>query len=331
MNSALFCVVSWHPKLFIFTNQAPALLYYSHIPTIIISLALGFFVFYNSGKSLLGLLLFSTSFIFSLWSILDLMVWVGDNSILMMFVWSFFGLLFGLICILSVYFVYVFVDKRDVSIFKKIIFLLLLLPTILFTPTHYNLNIFDIAVCTAKESSYFTKYYYAIGLVSFLWILVLVINRYRKKDHEFKKQIMYLAIGIEMFLFSFFVAGFIASYLVEKGYFTDFGLEKYGLFGMTFFMGMLAYLIVKFKAFNIKLIGAQALVYALVIIIGSQFFFIQNNTNKILTGITLALAIGFGFFLIKSIKEEVRRKEELQKMTEQLAVANDELRKLDNA
>jgi signal transduction histidine kinase len=100
---------------------------------------------------------------------------------------------------------------------------------------------------------------------------------------------------------------------------------------MPVFMGFLAYLIVKFKAFDIKLIGAQALVYGLVILIGSQFFFIQNNTNRILTGITLALAVGFGIFLIRSVKNEVKRKEELQTMTEKLAVANDQLRKLDNA
>jgi len=53
--------------------------------------------------------------------------------------------------------------------------------------------------------------------------------------------------------------------------------------------------------------------------------------NKILTGITLFLAIGFGIFLIKSVKAEIRRKEELQELTEKLAIANDQLRKLDNA
>jgi signal transduction histidine kinase len=103
------------------------------------------------------------------------------------------------------------------------------------------------------------------------------------------------------------------------------------LFGMPIFMGFLAYLIVKYKAFNIKLLATQALVVALVVLIGSQFFFIVSNTNKILTGITLALAIGFGWVLIKSVKNEVQRKEELQKMSDSLAQANDKLRTLDNA
>ncbi|MFZ2188276.1 MAG: HAMP domain-containing sensor histidine kinase, partial [Candidatus Moraniibacteriota bacterium] len=128
----------------------------------------------------------------------------------------------------------------------------------------------------------------------------------------------------------------------------------------------LAFMIVKFKTFHIKLLGVQALVVTLVVLIGSQFAFIRNNTNKILTAITLALAIGFGWFLIRSVKKEVEqrealeianrkieknnaeiekqneklkiankeineRKEQLQKISDSLAVANDQLKLLDNA
>ncbi|NTU66743.1 MAG: HAMP domain-containing histidine kinase [Candidatus Moranbacteria bacterium] len=96
-------------------------------------------------------------------------------------------------------------------------------------------------------------------------------------------------------------------------------------------MGVLAYLIVKYKAFDIKLIGAQALVYSLVILIGSQFFFIQNNTNRILAGMTLIIASGFGYFLIKTVKLDLQRKDELQRMADALAVSNDRLKKADNA
>jgi signal transduction histidine kinase len=123
----------------------------------------------------------------------------------------------------------------------------------------------------------------------------------------------------------------LASYLDKWGFKNSFELEQYGLFGMTFFMGMLAYLIVKFKAFNIKLLGAQALVLALVALIGSELFFAESATNRTLILITLALSMGFGYMLIKSVKLEVQRKEELQHMSDKLAQANDQLRKLDNA
>ncbi len=365
METALNCAISWHPQFLLFTSEAPKSLYYAHIPTVIISLIVGFFVFYKSGKSLAGLLLLCISIFFSIWSTINLLVWVGDNSKIMIFLWSYFGILSGLICILALYFVYVFIDKKDVGFTQKMIFSLLLLPIILITPTKYNLGSFNTASCGAVENPYFTNYYYGLGFFVFIWILLLVIVRYRKANHEFRKQIILLAVGMELFLLSFFVAGFIASYL-NSLLGTDYSLEFYGLFGMTFFMGMLAYLIVKFKAFNVKLIGAQALIVTLIVIIGSQFAFIENKTNKILTAITLALAIVFGWILVRSVKKEVQqreelevanveiekrneaivdrnkklkkandeiseRKEQLQKMADSLAVANDKLKKLDTA
>ncbi|MFH0930138.1 MAG: HAMP domain-containing sensor histidine kinase [Candidatus Moraniibacteriota bacterium] len=137
-------------------------------------------------------------------------------------------------------------------------------------------------------------------------------------------------IGIYLFLLSFFITDFIS---VKLDGVVDYNYEigMYGLFGMVFFVAFLAYLIVKYKAFNIKLIATQALITALIIGIGSQFFFIQNTTNVILNAITLALVLGFGYMLVKSVKLEVQRKEELQKLSDELALANEKLRQLDKA
>ena len=41
--------------------------------------------------------------------------------------------------------------------------------------------------------------------------------------------------------------------------------------------------------------------------------------------------LDFGYMLVKSVKLEVQRKEELQSLSDQLAVANDKLRQLDKA
>jgi signal transduction histidine kinase len=90
-------------------------------------------------------------------------------------------------------------------------------------------------------------------------------------------------------------------------------------------------MIVKFETFDIKLISAQVLVAALIILIGSQFFFVQTPTSIILTGVTLVLALSLGYMLIKSVKLEIERKEQLQNMANNLALANDQLRILDNA
>lgn len=324
----MFCTDIPAPIFLIISKATPPLLYYSHIPTAVIALFIGFFVLYKN-RTLASKILLSIAVVFFIWIFLNLIVWTNVDSKLIMFSWSFFGILNVLLFFLSFYFVYVFINKKDISFRYKFFAGLLLLPVILLTPK--NLVGFDLVNCEAQENVAYFNYVFGLELVVSLGILFFSIFKYIKDDGSLKKQIVFLTIGIELFLFSFFITGFLASYMVEKGLITDFGLEQYGLFGMTIFMGFLAYLIVQYKAFDIKLLGAQALVVALVVLVGSQFFFIKTATNMILTGITLLLLVGFGWFLIRSVKLEVKRKEELQIMSDRLTRANDQLRKLDNA
>lgn len=305
-------------------NHNVNLIYYSHLPTLIIALLVGFFVFHKNRELLSAKALLAISIVFSLWTILDLIAWKSSSSVYIMFAWALLGILDALMYILSLYFVYVFIDKKDISLTKKIIFTALLLPIIIMTPTKYNLSGFEFDNCAAIDN-YFFNYIYVPEVIASLWIIILAIHRYIKADRNSRKQILLLSIGIILFLFSFFSAGYFTDM------FNDFSIEIYGLFGMVVFMAFLAYLIVRYKAFNIKLIATQALVVALVILIGSQFFFIQNPTNKILNLITLGLSLGFGYILVKSVKLEVQRKEELESLSTQLAVANDKLHQLDKA
>jgi signal transduction histidine kinase len=321
----MFCTDIPEPIYLIFNETTPPLLYYSHIPATIISLLLGFFVFFNNRKVIISKILLAIALLFSLWSFLSLVTWTNIDSRIIMFSWAPDGIIFVLLFILCLYFTYVFIDKKDISKTKKIIFFLFLLPIIVMTPTKYNLNFFELGQCEAIEGKYFSTYYDIVGMLIFVWIFLLAIKRYLSAEKEFKKQILLVSIGVEFFLFSFFTTGYLGSL------YDNYQIDMYGLFSMIFFMGLLAYLIVQYKAFDIKLLGAQALVVALIILIGSQFFFIQTNTNRILTGITLVFTIIIGWFLIKSVKLEVQRKEELQLMTTKLAMANDQLRKLDNA
>lgn len=303
-----------------------SMIYYSHWMSIVIALIVGLFVILNNRKSLEARLLFILSLIFSVWVFFNFILWTSSNSTLIMTLWAFSGILIMFLFIFSLYLTHVFINKKDIGFVKKIILGIVLLPIIFLTPTIFNLSDFSIVNdCEASENPYFTNYYYLFGLLVFIWILIMVAIKYRSTDQKFKKQVLLFTAGVEFFLFSFFASGYIAS-LTEY-----YELEFYGIFAMPIFMGFLAYLIVKFKAFDIKLIGAQALVVSLIILIGSQFFFIQNNTNRILTGITLLLVVGFGWMLVRSVKNEIEQKERLQTLSSNLAIANERLRELDNA
>ena len=322
------------PQFFFFSSEAPPLLYYSHIPTAIIALLIGAFVYLNNRGMLAARLLFFISIAFLFWVLCDLVTWVSNDSDIIFFVWSFFGILYALISLLSVYFVYAFLDKGDASWKVKLGLGILFLPIVLLTPTAYNLATFSLVDCgIPNEGFYFTNYYYLVGFIAFFWILFLIFSRIRQGGlaRDMKRQLLFFGFGIEFFLLSFFVSGFLASFLVDQGLVSDFGLEMYGLFGMPVFMGLLGYLMVRYQAFNVKVLAVQALVIGLAILIGSQLFFAKSQINFVLTSLTFLFSILFGSMLIRSVRNEIRRKEELQIVTDKLAAANVELKRLDQS
>ena len=301
------------------------LVYYSHIPSALISLFIGTIVLIKN-KTLLGRILFSISVVYSLWVMLSLVTWTSYNSMYYMFVWSFFGILTSLLFVLTIYFSYVFLFKKDVNVWVKWLFLIPLIPIFLLTPTTYNLPSFDGVWCLANEGSSFTTYYYAFGILALLMAPILLFKKFRQtKDKIEKREDFIFITGIGLFILMFFFTGFLASYLVDNGYITNFNLEPYGLFGMVIFMAFLAYLIVKFKTFDIKLLGTQALVWASVILIGSQFFFIRNNVNRVLTAITLIITAIIGLLIVRGIKKEIVQREKIEGLAKSLEGANNKL------
>lgn len=112
-----------------------------------------------------------------------------------------------------------------------------------------------------------------------------------------------------------------------------YGIEilPYGNFIVFIYVLVLSYAAFKYNFMHMR----QALILLIVnfIIIGSLMSLVSAETmyEFIFRIFTVGLMIFFSFLLIKTFKWEVNRKDDLQVMTDKLARANDELRKLDNA
>jgi len=285
----------------------------------------GVFV-YLKAKNLPGRVLVSLSSVFSIFVILNLISWLTSVVPQLLFFWSLFGLAISIIFILCAYLLFVFLFNRDVTVQIKYLFLVLLLPIISLTPTNFSITSFNGTYCVVNEGELFLYYYYLFGLISAVLSIFLLVKRNNQiKDKGEKRKNNLFTFGIECFILMIFFTSLIASYLYDTGFVDSYNLEPYGLYGPVIFMSILSFLIVRFKAFDIKLLGAQALVWALVILIGSQFFFIESDINRILVSITLIISAIVGLMIIRSVKKEVAQRGQIEQLAKSLESSNDKL------
>jgi len=312
----MICYLFPDPIYLFYSSDVPSLLYYAYVPITLITIFIGFYVFFNGKHLLLNRLFLAISFLLASWTMSTLILWTNIHSNFMLFVWSFAGLILSLLAIFCIYFIYVFFEKKDIPVWLKIVFIILLAPVLFLTPTSFNLHGFNITNCDAFEfwGITFKLYYTFLNMLAIFSILFMMIRKYKSALSEFKRQILLMGVGIELFLLLFFSITSLIYYLTEIGILLDSRLEMYGVIGIAILMVCISILIVRFKIFNIKLIATQALIWGLVVLIGSQFFFIKVTTNFILNGITFVISIVLGYFLIKSVKKEVEQREELNKL-----------------
>ena len=312
------------PEFFIYSSNVPPILYYALIPGMLMGLFLGIFIFFKGEKNLQTKLLFFVLLTFFIWGLLDLFLFATNSPLLVMWAWSLTILVEALIYVASFYLAVVFIKKKDISLISKFGLLSLLSPVILFLPTSYNLVGVNTADCTAIEGP--IALYYSYGLEIFVVLGILFayfFNRKSIKESSYKRAAGFFTTGLLLFLLFFSSGNIIGSFT------SDWVTSQYGYFGMPIFIGFLGYLIVKFKAFDVKLIGAQALVFAQFALIGSMLFFAQSLTNRILIGATLVIVSGAGWYLIRSVKKEIEQKEQYEKISHTLAIANERLKELD--
>lgn len=307
----------------VFDDSAGFVLY-MHVLPAIFSLLFGAYVLFNK-RDRYGALLAAIAVTFSLYVVLDLLLWMEtDKNTLIVASWSMLGLLAALLYFFTHWFVHEFVNQDRLPAWMAAVWLVLLLPVFVFTPTLFNIQSYDLANCAANEGPWFTNYYYALGGAALALMLVSGYRAFRKKNRssEATAARTLVFIGACLFVVTFLATGVLASYLVDAGIIPDFGIDQYGLAAMAVFIGLLGYTTVRYHAFNMKLLAAQALVIALVLLIAAEFLFVQSAINRWLVGTTLVLAVGFGWLLVRSVKREVEQRHRIEKLAHELEETN---------
>src|SRR4030095_13298821 len=117
----------------------------------------------------------------------------------------------------------------------------------------------------------------------------------REKDAVHRREIALFTSSFSVFMTAFLLSNVFG----ELTGVYEFNL--WGPLGMVVFFVILGYMMVRLHTFHAKLIAAELLVWALVILIGSQFFFIISPVNFVLNSVTFAASVIFGVLLVRSV------------------------------
>jgi len=189
--------------------------------------------------------------------------------------------------------------------------------------SNQSIRALDQAVCEGLNNEFQANYKLFIENMVITFVTFYAFLTGRKKVGVERKKIVVVATALILFFATFSVTEYMAS---MTGFYE---INLYSLFILPIFLFMIVYAISDLEIFHIRLLGFQLIPYVLVIMIGSQFFFLENSTYKLLTVITLILSFGFSWLFLRSGKREIEAHKKVEALADELEQANLQLRELD--
>lgn len=179
---------------------------------------------------------------------------------------------------------------------------------------------------------YGTLYYSYLTFLLFFLIagLVFLLIKYVKEDVSTKKSTFLIISGFVLMIIVMIITNIILSIFFENSPNFLF-YSRLGVYSVLILIGFMSYAIAKNNFLNIRIITTQLFSSAIVLVFFFEILSAQSRQAMYLKIILFCMVLYFARMIVGYAKLEVKRKEELQLMSDKLANANDQLRKLDNA
>jgi len=216
-------------------------------------------------------------------------------------------------------------EFKKVSKYLLPVFLILFILTI-FTPLVARQEI--ITGVGQRETIYGQLYpLYIINyfLISFSVGVVLFLKLRKYKKPIEKLQIKYVLVGLIVSLLFGFTTNIIFPY------FGFFNIANYGPLTTIIFSIFVTIAIARHHLFEIKVVLVELFVVAIGLILFIQSWINEAIWLRILNWSVFVLFCIFGYYLIRATIEEIRRREQIEKMDKELRKTYKELKKLDIA
>ena len=293
----------------------------SSLITAILSFSFGFFIFVNNRDSSSAKTWFNFSLLVSLWSLSLFGVASAQNEEIALLWQYLLDAVATLIPIFYFYFVISFLNLREKKRIAKNVSIVLGLIFFVLSFSHY----IKIGVIKLAQGFYWIQpgplyllyvFYFSAYIV---YTLILLVGVYKKSSGSYRNQIGAVIVaeiigfggGVTNFYLPFFNAFPIGNYLV------------------AFYILSISYAIIRHGLFDLRVIATEIFSALLAIALLIDFLTSATLNEYLLKGILLLGSMVLSVFLIKSIFKEIRLREEIQRLADQLRKANEELKKLD--
>lgn len=315
METATFiCNLPSSSFLFISEN-VPSLVYYTHIPTIIVSVFLAVYVLLGDRKSIYNRVFAFTLGVFALWLVCNLLFWASNRGDVIMFAWSSAILYEPLIYVGALYLVHLLLTGKDVSFKTKLVWFLLYAPLFVLNSTNYILQGFDVTNCIAIESQ-IAYWSYGIEVVFMLCLIDVFRKHYRTIEGEITPFTLFV-VGLTIFLSIFTLGNIIGSST------NNWNIAQVGIAGAYIFFGVCLYVFVQYNFFKIKILATEAIVASFSFLVFSLIFLRHLETfQRIFIFITFLFCLLMGYMFIRISRREVKLIRELETTHSQLKDLN---------
>jgi len=157
--------------------------------------------------------------------------------------------------------------------------------------------------------------YGGLLLVLLFYLLYKLVVAYLKSRDGEKVQLGYILFGISIFAAVSFVFGVVLPLFNIKS------VVAFDAQSSLLWVGLTTYAITKHGLFNIKVIATQIFIGVLLILILTRILSASTTADIVFESIVMALTAVVGYFLVRSVKNEVKRREEVETLAKEKTAA----------
>lgn len=162
---------------------------------------------------------------------------------------------------------------------------------------------------------------YAIWLFGTMFLSMRkVVNTYKQSKGTLREQWKHILYGS----FTTYLALIIFNFVLAAFFHNTTMLKYTPLYSLPIVIST-AYAIINYNLFNMKILATEAFVSILVVVFFARIVISETLTDRIIETLIFAATAIFGMLLIRSVKEEVRAREEIRVLAKRLTDSNWEL------